>query len=738
MVAFLPRRIASLALVVMVSTWCQAAPIDERIKKRLAMGEKPNRLIEEKSPYLLQHAFNPVDWYPWGDEAFARAKAEDKPIFLSVGYSTCHWCHVMAHESFESPEIAELLNKWFISVKVDREERPDIDQLYMTATQAMTGGGGWPMSVFLTPDGRPFFAGTYFPPEKRYGRPGFPDILTSLHNAWLQKRSDIDRIAGQMISDIEQNARAGAAEKVNPEILDRAFDTIAEDYDAEHGGFGTAPKFPRPVVLDFLFQHWRRTGREEARDMAMSTLLHMARGGMYDHLGGGFHRYATDRGWREPHFEKMLYDQSQLADMYLDAFLISGERMFADIARDIFGYVLRDMTAPEGGFYSAEDADSEDPYAPGKHGEGAYYLWTAEEINRLLEGRDAGILNFCYGVEPGGNAPEDPQGEFKGKNIVYLAHSIEEAAGRFNMDAGEVRKRLRQAKQVLFAARSERIRPHLDDKIITAWNGLMIGALARGGAILAEPRFLDAAVRAADFIRKEMYREDRTLFRRYRQGADGPAGQLDDYAFLVYGLTELYGATQEPGWLEWAAELTGSMVEQFLDPSGNGFYDSASDSSLPVRMRGYYDGAEPSGNSMAAAALYRMSQLTGNDTWLEMAGRTVRSFSAIMEKYPEALPRMLVAGPLTGDRHRQIVVAGTRGSEDAEALLRAANSVYEPGLVLLFADGGKNQEFLEKHLPFIRGMEMAEDAATAYVCRNFTCRMPVNEADALIRELTEN
>ncbi|MDH3328162.1 MAG: thioredoxin domain-containing protein [Desulfobulbaceae bacterium] len=709
--------------------------MNEKIQKKLAMGEKPNRLIHEQSPYLLQHAFNPVDWYPWGEEAFAKAKEENKPIFLSIGYSTCHWCHVMAHESFDNPEIAAVLNKWFVSVKVDREERPDIDQIYMTVTQAMTGSGGWPMSVFLMPDGSPFYAGTYFPPESRYGRPGFVDILTSLHQAWVYKRADIENVASQMISDLERSTGKTGGSRVDSDISDKAFHLFDKDFDADNGGFGMAPKFPRPVVLNFLFQYWHRTDNEKSRDIVLSTLENMAGGGIQDHLGGGFHRYATDRGWREPHFEKMLYDQAQLANSYLDAFIITGNDIFADTAGDIFNYLLRDMTSREGGFYSAEDADSEDPYNPGKHGEGAFYLWTAAEINVLLDIRSAEIFTFCYGVEANGNAHEDPQGEFKGKNILYLDKSAEQAATRFNLSVEEIKNSLQKSKQILFAKRSTRVKPHLDDKVITAWNGLMIGALARGGIILKQPRFLEAAAKAAGFIKSVMCAENGTLARRYRQGSSGLAGQLDDYAFLISGLVELYKASQDPDWLEWAVQLTERKIELFWDKTRKGFFDSIQDPSLPVRMRGHYDGAEPSGNSIAAMNLLQVGMLTGNDKWISMGKETIESFSSIINKFPVALPQMLCAINLTREKPIQVVIAGLPGRGDTSRMMNAVLSTYAPEMIVLLADGNNNQKVLEKYLPVIKSMEMINKKATAYVCQDFTCQIPVNDIDVLLSQI---
>lgn len=712
----------------------RAAQLDETIAKRLKMGEKPNRLIGEQSPYLLQHAFNPVDWYPWGDEAFAKAKAENKPIFLSIGYSTCHWCHVMAEESFENPEIAAILNKWFISIKVDREERPDIDQIYMTVTQAMSGSGGWPMSVFLFPDRSPFFAGTYFPSQSKYGSPGFADILTVLHDAWENKRADLENVAGTMIKELEKVSSVKSDGVIAKDIHEKAFTIFHDDFDEVDGGFGLAPKFPRPVVLDFLLQYWHDSKNEKALDIVLKTLESMRRGGVYDHLGGGFHRYATDKKWRVPHFEKMLYDQAQLANTYLDAYLITKDKKFAKTAEEIFEYVLRDMTDKDGGFYSAEDADSLDPYNPEKKSEGAFYLWTAKDINKHLEPFDAKIFSYSYGIGPDGNVPEDPTGEFKGKNILYLAGTEKEAASYLDSSLRAILDSTNSSRQVLLNVRDARERPHLDDKVITAWNGLMIGALARGGIILDKPEYLEASARAAQFIKSRMYTNN-TLDRRYRNGESGLPGQLDDYAFLINGLLELYTISHDPKWLDWSIELTEKKIELFWNEERGGFFDSIKDTSLPVRIRGYYDGAEPSGNSIAAHNLYTLALITDNNKWKRMAAKTIDSFSSIVNEHPDALPKMLQIAAMTGKKPRQVIIAGRKEDVAVLEMLKAVQSVYSPGLIVLIADGEENQEALEKHQDFIKYVSMINNKATAYVCQDFTCKMPVNTTKALLEQL---
>ncbi|MCP4341387.1 MAG: thioredoxin domain-containing protein [Desulfobulbaceae bacterium] len=711
--------------------------IHQQVQKRLAAGEKANRLINEQSPYLLQHAFNPVAWYPWGEEAFAKAEKEDKPIFLSIGYSTCHWCHVMAHESFENPEIAAILNEWFVSIKVDREERPDIDQMYMAATQAMTGSGGWPMSVFLLPDSSPFYAGTYFPPTSVAKRPGFKDLLTTIHSAWLDRREDVQESASRMVAALKTGNEATPA-VIKSDVFERGFNMLERSYDPREGGFGQAPKFPRPVVLSFLFAHYLATEEEKARDMALFTLQKMAAGGMYDQIGGGFHRYSVDADWFVPHFEKMLYDQAQLADSYLDAFQITKDETYAQTAKDIFGYLMRDMHDPAGGFYSAEDADSENPYNPGQHGEGAFYLWTQEDIVKQLGTQAADIFNVSYGVKNDGNVAQDPMKEFSGRNILYRAQSNEEVAPRFKLNTEQITKSLTTSKEKLLKARELRRRPHLDDKVITAWNGMMIGPLARGSRILQDPQLLSAAEQTANFIKKNLYNStNNTLLRRYRKEKAGLAGQLSDYTFLVDGLLDLYQASQDPQWLSWSIALTEKQIELFWNEQGGFFYDSVADPSVKIRMRDKYDGAEPAGNSVSAHNLLRLGQLQNNDQWQQMARRLMESFSEVINNYPPALPLMLTAWLQIETKPSQVVIAGTRGAEDTEALLRIVESTFSKPRLLLLADGAENQSYLAQNLPFLENVVPLEGKATAYVCEDFTCKMPVTDPVALQQQLEE-
>ncbi|MBA3003174.1 MAG: thioredoxin domain-containing protein [Desulfurivibrio sp.] len=707
------------------------------VDQQLAQGKKSNRLITEKSPYLLQHAFNPVAWFPWGEEAFALARKENKPIFLSIGYSTCHWCHVMAHESFENPEIARILNENFICIKVDREERPDLDQIYMAAVQALTGHGGWPMSVFLTPDLQPFYGGTYFPPEGRHGLPGFTEVLEAVHDAWRNRPDKIVESAANITDHLRRKATDSAAGKIDSNIFAKAFQQIETEYDTEFGGFGRAPKFPRPVLFNFLLRHAARTGETQALNMTLVTLRKMAAGGMYDHLGGGFHRYSVDAQWRVPHFEKMLYDQGQLAINYLEAFQLGQDPFYANVAQDILDYVLRDMTSPEGGFYSAEDADSIQAGNPEIHGEGLFYLWTREEIVSILGKEHGEIFSFHYGVLDSGNALSDPQEEFTGKNILYIAHPLEETAGRFRMPEEELSRQLERSRQKLYTVREQRPKPHRDDKIITSWNGHMISALARAAQVLGEKRYLVAAERAATFIRTKLYDQDSgLLFRRYRDQETGLAGQLDDYAFMVNGLLDLYEASFDIGWLQLAITLTEKQITLFGDESQGGFFEtSGGDSSVLVRLKGDYDGAEPTGNSVSALNLLRLAWITDNEEWIAKAGATIEAFGGRLNEYPPILPQMLVAHEFYGSKPRQFVIAGKIGRPDTEIMLAMIRKRFLPGKIVLLADGGAGQEFLGQFQPILTEMTSQENKTTVYLCENFSCQLPTSDLAELAKRL---
>jgi uncharacterized protein YyaL (SSP411 family) len=685
----------------------------------------PNRLGREKSPYLLQHARNPVDWYPWGDEAFARARAEDRPIFLSVGYSTCHWCHVMERESFESAAVARILNERFVPIKVDREERPDVDRVYMAFVQATTGGGGWPMSVFLTPELAPFFGGTYFPPDDRYGRPGFATLLGKIDDLWRTRRADLVDSGRRVIAEMRAAEVAGAQAALDQATLKRAWATFASQFDGDHGGFGGAPKFPRPSVLGFLLR-----GDASTQRMVLATQVMMARGGMYDQLGGGFHRYSVDAFWHVPHFEKMLYDQAQLCASYVEGWQISGEAALARVARETCDYVLRDLARPEGGFASAEDADSLDG---DERREGAFYVWTADEIDRRL-GADAAIFRDYYAVEPDGNA-EDPHGELTGKNVLHAVTTAAALAERRGVPVADVEAALARGRATLLAARAERPRPGLDDKVLTAWNGMMIGALARAGAVLGAPGYVAAAERAARFIAGTMW-DGTTLRRRFRDGEVALDGYLDDYAAFAAGLVDLFEATWDPAWLALAERVTERQIALFLDENQGGFFaTSGQDPSVLLRLKEDYDGAEPAGSSVAALTLLRLAEL-GRPEWRPLAEATLAAFSSRLVAAPFALPHMLAALTAARAPGRQIVVAGAADDPRTQALLALVHSRFLPERTLLVADD-RVRAALGGRMPWIAAMAPVGGAPAVYVCHDHACERPVTDPEALAAALPD-
>jgi len=683
----------------------------------------PNRLTHEKSPYLLQHAHNPVDWFPWGEEAFEKARAENRPIFLSVGYSTCHWCHVMERESFESEEIAQVLNQNFVSIKVDREERPDVDRMYMLFVQASTGSGGWPMSVWLTPERKPFFGGTYFPPDNRYGRPGFRAVLERLAEAWRQDRSRVEASGDQVIEQLREYASLTPG-KATPgrEVLDRAFQAFRRVFDPQLGGFGRAPKFPRPSVHNFLVRYYAETGNEEALEMVLATLREMVKGGMNDQIGGGFHRYSVDERWFVPHFEKMLYDQAQLAVSYLEAFQITRDGQYAAAARDIFSYLLRDMTDPGGGFYSAEDADSaSDPAHPHEKGEGAFYIWRKQEIDDALEPGAAAMFCYRYGVEPNGNVEEDPQNEFRGANILYQAHTIEETATHAGVTPEAVRAESQRSSAKLLEIRARRPRPLRDDKVLASWNGMMISAFAKGAQILNDTRYAEAARAAADFLRLHLWDDGRQILqRRHRGGESAIDGFLDDYAFCGLAVLDLYETTFEARDFEWAVRLAERAIELFADAENGGFFSTVGDAPYALlRLKDDYDGAEPSSNSGMALLLLRLARMTDRADFRAAAGHTLRAFASRMEESGTGVPQMLVAHAFALGRPQEIVLAGPRNDPTMLEMLASIRRGFLPGAVVMHAE--------QSSLP----MPALEGAPTAYVCENFACKLPVTNASAL-------
>ena len=728
-----------------------------------ARPEHTNRLAEEKSPYLLQHAHNPVDWYPWGEEAFGKARRENKPVFLSVGYSTCHWCHVMAHESFENEEVAAVMNREFVNIKVDREERPDVDRVYMTFVQATTGGGGWPMSVWLTPDLKPFVGGTYFPPEDRYGQPAFKSVLEKIATAWKENHDKIVEQGGKIVAALTESQSTATTEgKIDAKVLDDAYQQIERNYDHKEGGLGNAPKFPRPVTLNFLTRFYARDPKSEsgkhALEMVLFTLRKMAAGGMHDHIGGGFHRYSVDRYWHVPHFEKMLYDQAQLAVAYLDAFQITRDRQYESVTRDILDYVARDMTSKEGGFFSAEDADSlvavaavydrrtesEEPAEAGAHRaplqetkEGAFYVWTEKEIDAAL-GDASEIFAFHYGVQAHGNAPEgsDPQDEFRGKNILIQRHTTAETAQRFNKSEDEIAKSLARSRAKLFVIRAKRPRPHLDDKIIAAWNGLMISAYSRAAQVLEDPRYLEIAIRAAKFLRTNLYEEkSKLLYRNYRGGRSDIEGFADDYAFVIQGLLDLYEASFDVEWLKFAVELQKTQDRLFFDEKNGGYFStSGKDESVFLRMKDDNDGAEPAASSVAALNLLRLAQFRDDKQAAERARKTIDAFTTTLSHFPSAMPQMLVALDYSLSMPRQIVIAGKKDAPETKALLREVLRHFLPKTVLFLADGAEGQKYLGEKNEAIPAMSPIDGKPAAYVCENFTCKAPVIDP-AMLSEL---
>jgi uncharacterized protein YyaL (SSP411 family) len=678
-----------------------------------------------------------VDWYAWGDEAFEKARKENKPIFLSIGYFTCHWCHVMEKESYSDPSVAAILNQYFVSVKVDREERPDIDRLYIAYVEATTGSAGWPLNVLLTPDRKPFFGGTYFPPDQ------LKSLLQKVADAWSKQRDSITQTAGRAAQQLIEivSKQSPATGDLQPAILDQAYKQIAATYDTTNGGFGGAPKFPRPVALCFLLRYYARTGQRDGLEMTLKTLRAMERGGIHDQLGGGFHRYSTGASWLVPHFEKMLYDQAQLAIVYTEAYQITHDRFYADTTRSTLDFVLREMQQPRGGFASAEDADS--PISSGKQetSEGVFYIWNATEIESVLSKLDAAIFEYAYGVEPGGNVPahQDVRGELKGKNVFYEAHSTEETAKKFGLTVEQTTVKLTAGRRTLFEARTSRPRPPLDDKIVTAWNGMMISALSRASQALDEPRYLERAQATAKFLETHLYSSKTgRLWRSYRAGGASVEGFLDDYTDLIGGLLDLYQTGFAVHWLQWAVSLQEKQNQLFGDEEAGGYFDTgSSDPSLLSRTREAYDGAEPSPNSTAAMNLLRLAQFTDRAEWRDKAKKTLSAFAARLQSDPEAVPALASALDFRLGQTKQILIAGDPASQDTRELLRQVNTRFLPNKILLLADGGTGQQQLARWLPFVAGANRMKDRATAYVCENYICKLPTADPQVMAR-LLEN
>jgi uncharacterized protein YyaL (SSP411 family) len=728
-----------------------------------ATHKHTNRLAREKSPYLLQHQHNPVDWFAWGEEAFAKARAENKPIFLSIGYSTCHWCHVMERESFENESIAAILNAHFISIKVDREERPDVDKIYMTFVQSTTGSGGWPLNVFLTPERKPFFGGTYFPPDARYGRPGFPQLLEQINQVWQEKHGEILESADGIHARLEAATASAVVSDVEltVDVIRRAGAMFKEAYDPRHGGFGSAPKFPQPSIPSLVLRYAKRFGDDEAARMVLHTCERMAAGGIHDQLGGGFARYSVDAEWLVPHFEKMLYDNAQLVQLYLDAHLISkaesGKRkaeIHSETVRGILNYVLRDMTHPDGGFYSAEDADSEGQ-------EGKFYCWTKDELSKLLTVEEFNVAARYFGITAQGNFVDHSHPTpLAGLNVLSVVNPIR-SSGRKSAQTSHVREKrneptdvgcyedfelLVSAKKKMFEVRAKRIRPHLDDKVLASWNGLMLGAFARAYAVLGEEKYCAAAEKNVAFVRAKLWQPLQgragsplpadgahgvtpptgTLFHRWREGERDEVQLLEAYAFMLAGVIELYEATLEPKHLDFAIALAEAMIAKFYDVENGGFWQSAVGAKdLIVRVKDDYDGAEPSGNSVATLALLKLAAITDREDFKKGAEATLRLFAHRIQNFPHAMPFMLHAVDFWLEEPRRVVIAGTTDSADLRKLLHAAHSVYQPNKVVLGNSGAV--EPFAKTLP-------ARDGAMVYLCTGKACQPPTNEP-AKVREL---
>ncbi len=677
----------------------------------------PNQLIYETSPYLLQHAENPVNWYPWGEEALQLARTQGKPILLSIGYAACHWCHVMAHESFEDPVTAELMNRHFINIKVDREERPDLDSIYMTAVVAMTGQGGWPMTVALTPEGQPFFGGTYFPPTPRYGMPSFRQVLQSLANAWQTQRREIEESAANISQHLSRSIPLAAPNgDLSPALFRRALDAIHRSFDPHLGGFGKAPKFPPSMTLEFLLWMYVRDGDELALHMAELTLQKMAYGGMYDQLGGGFARYSTDNEWLVPHFEKMLYDNALLARVYLHAYQVTGKPLYRRIVEETLDFVQREMRHQEGGFYSSYDADSEGE-------EGKFYVWSAAEIRQLL-GAEAELFMRFYDVSERGN--------WEGHNILNIKHEPEKVAEWLKLDLSDMAARLEAARQTLLAARVQRVWPGLDDKVLTAWNGLMLASFAEAGRVLARPDYTAVAVQNATFLYNTMRRENGRLYRTWKAGhAARYNAYLEDYAYLADGLLTLYQATFDTRWFAWAQELAEMMLAHFADEAHGGFYDTSADhEALLHRPKDIQDNATPSANAMAARVLLYLSLYTGNGRYWDIAANATASLTEAMSRYPTGFAHWLGNAAFMLSEPQEVAIAGQHGAADTETLRQAVFAAYRPNLVVAIgteADG--------EVVPLLRQRPLLAGKATAYVCRQFVCQQPTTDAAELTRQL---
>lgn len=714
---------------------------------------QPNRLIREKSPYLLQHAYNPVDWYPWGEEAFEKARRENKPVFLSIGYSTCHWCHVMAHESFEDRGIAGFINEAFVPVKVDREERPDIDNTYMTVCQVLLGRGGWPLHIIMTPDKKPFFAGTYIPKKSRFGQTGMEELVPRIKEVWENQHEEVLDSAEKITSTIRNMVVESSGESLDESVFQEAYEELLGDFDGEYGGFERAPKFPAPHKLSFLLRYWKRSGNPEALHMFEHTLEHMQRGGIYDHLGSGFHRYSTDNMWIVPHFEKMLYDQALLAVAYTEAYQATEKASFRETAEGVFSYVLRDMTSHEGGFFCGEDADVDGE-------EGSYYLWTLEEIRSLLDSEDAELVAKIFNLKEEGNFEEEIREGKTGANILHMPSPPEQLAAELGISPAELEARARRAKTKLFEARQERKRPSKDDKILTDWNGLMIAAFAIGFRVFGNEEYLQAAKKAADFILSSLYSPEKRLLHRYRDEVSGIPANADDYAFYIHGLLELYESGFELRYLKAALALNQELIEHFWEPTYGGLFFTADDSeTLIFRRKELMDAAVPSANSLELLNLLHLARITGDSELEDLAGRMVTAFSNQARRMPSSYTQFLTGLDFAMGPAYEVVIAGKRGALDTRTMLEELWAYFIPNKVLVLRpeleeskeleESGKIEESevenevesekrgvgITELAAYTKAMVPIEGKATAYVCQGHECRLPTTEIEEMLKLL---
>ena len=690
-----------------------------------------NKLINEKSPYLLQHAHNPVNWYPWGQEAFNKAKKENKPIFLSIGYSTCHWCHVMEHECFEDEEVAKLMNEVFISIKVDREERPDIDNIYMSVCQMLTGSGGWPLTIVMTPDQKPFFAGTYFPKHSRGNRFGMMELVPKIKDVWENKKNEIYESANDISSKLEQQIIIDKSEQISNEVLENAFNTFNKSFDPEFGGFGEQPKFPSPHNLSFLLRYYSANKNENALNMVVKTLTEMRKGGIFDHIGFGFHRYSTDKKWFLPHFEKMLYDQAMLTIAYTETYQLTKNKLFKDTADEILTYVLRDMTSPKGGFYSAEDADSEGE-------EGKFYLWKKEEIIKLLGKEDGELISSIYNLENSGTYYDEASGQKPGTNIFFLKDDLKELANKFSLSESDLEKKINSARTILFDNREKRIHPYKDDKILTDWNGLMIAALAKTSRVLNNEKYLSAAENSVKFIYDNLIDKNGKLLHRFGDGESAINAQIDDYSFLIWGLLEIYETNFKVEYLKKAIDITNHLTANFWDKENNsGFYFTAEDNSeLISRPKEFYDGAIPSGNSIMYSNLIKLNKLTANQKYIDYAENLGLAFKIFVDRTPTGFSQFLSGLQFSFNESCEIIIVGDKNSEKTKDILSAINSKFIPNKVVMVIDENNKEEIL-KIAPFTENYSTIKVETTVYVCKNFVCNLPTSDKLKVLEMLSK-